>query len=83
MWLAPRRTTRGGQPLQIVQQTVLAENLGWITSSRNNLTTDKIETKVQFAPSFAFGLGFVLVFRPLALAEDLQAGAVDNQMDRT
>ncbi|MFQ6186700.1 hypothetical protein ACLMJV_33300, partial [Sinorhizobium meliloti] len=34
----------------------------------NNLTTDKIETKVQFAPSFAFGLGFVLVFQPLALA---------------
>ncbi|NZD54904.1 hypothetical protein H0Z56_34850 [Rhizobium leguminosarum] len=49
----------------------------------NNLTTDKIETKVQSAPSFAFSLGFVLVFQPLALAEDLQAGAVDNQMDRT
>jgi hypothetical protein len=40
-----------------------------------------IKTKVKLAPSFASCLGFVLVFQPLALAEDLQARAVDHQMD--
>ncbi|MGZ2505337.1 hypothetical protein ACVINI_005883 [Rhizobium beringeri] len=75
-----------GPPIWSVQKSLVTLSIADIIHGQigtNKLTADEIETKVQFAPSFAFGFGFVLVFQPLARAEDLQAGAVDNQMDRT
>jgi hypothetical protein len=38
---------------------------------------------VKLAPSLALGLDFVFVFQPLALAEDLEAGAVNHLVDCT
>ena len=45
------------------------------------LPADKIKTEVQLAPSAPFAFGFMLFLKPFALAEDLQAGTVDNQLD--
>ena len=47
----------------------------------DDLSTDKIKTEVQLAPRAPFALGFMLLLKPFALAEDLQAGTVDNQMN--
>lgn len=47
----------------------------------DDFAADKIKAKVQLAPSLAFHFDFVFVFQPLALTEDLQPGAVDDQMN--
>lgn len=41
----------------------------------NNLTADKIETKVKFALSFAPHFNLMSVLQPFALTEQLHAGA--------
>jgi hypothetical protein len=48
----------------------------------NDLTADKIKTKVKLAPSLALHLDFVFVFQPLALTKDLQARAIHHQKNR-
>ena len=48
----------------------------------DDLATDKIETEVQLAPRAPFALGCMLFLKPFALTEYLQAGTVNDEVDR-
>lgn len=48
----------------------------------NNLATDEIKTEVQLAPRAPFAFGFMLSLKPSARTEYLQAGTVNEKVDR-
>lgn len=48
----------------------------------NDLTADKIETAMKFAPSFACELDFVLFFQPFAGTESVSSRAVEHKVNR-
>lgn len=75
----------GNSAVDLVQQDGQSRGIADVIRceiSADNLARGEVKTKVQLAPSFAFGLGVMLFLEPLALAEDLQARTVDHQMDR-
>jgi hypothetical protein len=48
----------------------------------DDLPADKIKIEVELAPRTPFALGFMLLLKPFALAEDLKASTIHDQMNR-